>query len=76
VESIVREHQAKVAKLEEETKRKNEFYQESLKLMLEKEKRFCESEFRFTEETRLSRGLTESHDKGKKLVACQLAQSI
>jgi len=76
VESIVREQQAKVAKLEEEIKRKTEFYQETLEHVLEKERKFDEGEFGFTEKTRISTGLTEIFERSKNEVSGQLDQRI
>jgi len=38
MESIVQEQEAKVARLQEEIKKKTQYYEETLELMLEKER--------------------------------------
>ena len=72
MESIVLEHETKIVKLQEEIKQKTQFYQETLEHLLEKERKFEESEFGFTEQTRLSKDLTESFEKSKKEVQDKL----
>ena len=55
----------KISKLLEEIKQKTKFYQETLKDVQEKEKRFDEGEFGFDEKSRLSSCLTSGLNKGK-----------
>ena len=65
-----------MAKLKEELKKTTELYQESLKLVMEQERRLDCSQFGFTEETRISAGLTERFERSKILVEDQLDQSL